>query len=77
MRSISRTFKQLRVNKLEKCNPRPGFPDSCQPCKDCGGHRKFMEEEDEPPILPSVELREDGDIELREDGGYELRESWL
>lgn len=72
MKSISRTFGGLKFKKLENCNPKPGYSDSCQPCKNCGGHRKFPQDE---VIIPAgYELREDGDIELREDGGYELRE---
>lgn len=72
MKSISKTFGGLKFKKLEKCNPKPGYSDSCEGCKNCSGHREFLI--DDVVIPASYELREDGDIELREDGDYELRQ---
>ena len=71
MKNISRTFNGLKFNKLEKCNPKQGYSDSCTGCKHC---RKNIFADDEEVIPAGYELREDGDIELREDGGYELRQ---
>lgn len=71
MKNISKTFSGLKFKKLEKCNPKQGYSDSCNGCKHCGKNR-FIE--DGQVIPASYELREDGDIELREDGGYELRQ---
>ena len=71
MKSIKKSFGELKFKKLEKCNPKQGYSDSCTGCKHCGKNR-FESEGD--VIAASYELREDGDIELREDGGYELRQ---
>lgn len=45
MKSISKTFSQLKFNKLEKCNPKPGYKDSCEGCKNCKKGKGLVYEE--------------------------------
>lgn len=44
--NIGKAFKSLSFKKLENCNPKPGYDDSCVPCKNCGKKRMSYEEED-------------------------------
>lgn len=46
MKSISKTFSQLKFNKLEKCNPKPGYKDSCEGCKNCKKGKGLVYEEE-------------------------------
>lgn len=44
--NIGRSFRQLSFKRLDKCNPKPGYGDSCEPCRNCGKKRLSFEEED-------------------------------
>ena len=65
MKSIAKTFGQLKFNKLEKCNPKPGYDDSCEGCKNCRKKRAFAEEIDgrccymPPPNFGNINSKDD------------------
>jgi hypothetical protein len=46
--NISRAFRSLSFRKLEKCNPKPGYDDSCVPCKNCSKSRVKYEDGQTP-----------------------------
>lgn len=46
MKSISKTFSQLKFKKLDKCNPKPGYKDSCEGCKNCKKGKGLVYEEE-------------------------------